>query len=53
MLGSDVLQSDSDTLTLPQIIFYYKLLQGIKYSYLCYTVGPCCLSVLYIVVCIC
>ena len=36
MLGSDVLQSDSDTFTLPQIIFYYKLLQGIKYSYLFY-----------------
>ena len=25
----------------------------IEYSSLCYTVGPCCLSILYIVVCIC
>ena len=36
-----------------QIIFHYILLQAIKYSFLCYTVGPCYLSVLYIVVCIC
>ena len=32
---------------------FYKLLQNIKYSSLCYTVGPCCLFILYIVVCIC
>ena len=35
------------------ILFHYGLLQDIKYSSLCYTVGPCCLSILYIVVCIC
>ena len=29
------------------------LLQEIEYSSLCYTVGPCCLSILYIVGCIC
>ena len=29
----------------------YRLLQDIEYSSLCYTVGPCWLSVLYIVVC--
>ena len=32
---------------------HYGLLQDTEYSPLCYTVGPCCLSVLYIVVCIC
>ena len=32
------------------ILGYYK---NIDYSSLCYLVGPCCLSVLYIVVCTC
>ena len=37
-----------------QMLFHYiKLLQDIEYSCLCQTVGPCCLSVLYIAVCIC
>ena len=36
-----------------QTLFPYKLLQNIEYSSLRYTVGPCCVSVLYIVVCIC
>ena len=31
----------------------YWLLQNIEYSSLCYTVGPCWLSILYIVLCIC
>ena len=34
-------------------LFHYSPLQGIEYSSLCYTVEPCCFSVLYIVVCIC
>ena len=35
------------------ILFHYRLLQDIEYDSLCYTVGPCCLSILYItVVCI-
>ena len=36
-------------------IFYYCLLQDIEYinSSLCCTVGPCCLSILYIIVGIC
>ena len=29
------------------------LSQDIEYSSLCYTAGPCCLSILYIVICIC
>ena len=33
-----------------QILSHYGSLQGIEYSPLCYTVGPCCLSLLYIVV---
>ena len=33
--------------------FHNGLSQDIECSSLCYTVGPCCLSVLYIVVCIC
>ena len=36
-----------------QILFHYRLLQDIEYSSLCHTVGPCWLSILYIVVCIC
>ena len=34
-------------------LFHYSLLQDIEYSSLCYTVGPCCWSNLFIVVCIC
>ena len=32
------------------ILFHYDLSQDIEYSPLCYTVGPCSLSVIYIVV---
>ena len=35
------------------VIFPYRLLQNIEYSSLCYTVGPCWLSTLYIIVSIC
>ena len=35
-----------------KILFHYSLLQDIEYSSLCYTVGPCCLSILYTVTCI-
>ena len=35
------------------IIFHYILSQDIEYSYLCYAVGPCRLSILYILICIC
>ena len=34
------------------ILFHYGLSQDIEYSSLCYTAGPCCLSILYIIVCI-
>ena len=40
------------TYTLFHILFYYDLLQDTEYSSLCYTVGPCCSPVSYIVVCI-
>ena len=36
-----------------QILFQCRLLQDIEYSFLCYTVGPCCLPALYVAVCIC
>ena len=36
-----------------QIIFHYSLLQDIEHSSLCCTVGPCCLSILYTIACIC
>ena len=36
-----------------QILFHYRFLQDTEYSSLCYTVGPCCLSILWIVVCVC
>ena len=32
--------------------FHFDLLQDIEYSSLSYTIGPCCLSILYILVCI-
>ena len=55
VLGSSVQQSDSVThiSILFQILFHYRLLQDTEYSSLCYTVGPCCLFILYIVVCMC
>ena len=31
-------------------LFHYGLSQDIEYSFLCYIVGPCCLSILYTVV---
>ena len=34
------------TCTYIQILFHYRLLQDIKYNSLCFTVGPCCLSIL-------
>ena len=33
------------------ILFHYGLSQDIEYSSLCYTVGPCCLSILYMCIC--
>ena len=33
--------------------FDYRLLKDTEYSSLCYTIGPCCLPVLYIVVYTC
>ena len=36
-----------------QILSPYGLLQNVEWSSLCYTVSPCWLSVLYIVVCVC
>ena len=36
-----------------QILFPYGLLQNTEWSSLCYAVGPCWLSILYTVVCIC
>ena len=36
-----------------QILFHYRFLQDIDFSSPCYIVGACCLSLLYIVVCIC
>ena len=32
------------------ILFHYGLSRDTEYSSLCYTVGPCCLSILYITV---
>ena len=36
-----------------QTIFHTGLSQTIEYSSLCYTGGPCCSSILYVVVCTC
>ena len=35
------------------ILFHYGILQDIDYSSLFYTAGPCCLSIQYIIVCMC
>ena len=35
------------------ILFHYGLSQNVESSFLCYTVRPCCLSILHIIVCIC
>ena len=32
------------------ILFHYSLLENIEYTPLCYTVGSCCLSILYVIV---
>ena len=57
MLVSGVQQSDSiihiQVSILFQILFPFWLLQNIEQSSLCYSVGPCWLSILNIVVCTC
>ena len=55
VLVSGVQQSNSviHISILFQVLFPFKLLQNIKQSSLCYTIGPCWLSILYTVVCIC
>ena len=35
------------------VLFHFCLPQGIEHSSLCYAGGPCCLSILYMIVCIC
>ena len=50
LLYSKVIQ---DIYMLEEILFHYSLLQEIEYSFLCYTVGLCCVSILYIRVCVC
>ena len=35
------------------ILFHYGLLQDSEYISLCYTLGPCCLSILHTIVCMC
>ena len=48
MLVSAVQQSDS---VLHMYMFFSIMaIRDIEYSSLCYTVGPCCLSILYIIV---
>ena len=36
-----------------EILSPYQLLKSSEYSSLCYTVGPCCLSILCMLVCMC
>ena len=50
---SKVIQVYIYTYIIFEVILHYKLLQDIDYSSLCYTIGPCCFSTLYIVVYIC
>ena len=57
VLTSDVQESDSvmhiHVSMVFQILFPFRLLQNIELCSLCYIVGPCRLSVLNIIVCIC
>ena len=58
VLVSGVQQSDSATNTNmsffpPDFLYPYRLVDNIEYISLCYKVGPCVLSVLCVVVCIC
>ena len=53
MLALGVQQSDSVLYILFQILFPFRLLRDIEQSFLCYTVGPCWLSILNIAVCTC
>ena len=57
VLLSGVQQSDSlihiHVSILFQSLFLFRLLQSIEQSSLCYTVGPCWLSILNIAVCTC
>ena len=57
VLVSGVQQSDSvihiHVSILFQILFPFRLLHNIEQGSLCYTVGPCCLSILNIAVCTC
>ena len=57
VLVSGVQQSDSvmqmQVSILFQILFPFRLLQNVEQSSLCYTVGPCWLSMLNITVCTC
>ena len=50
---STVIQLYTPISILFQILFYYRLLQNIEYSSLYCAVGPCCLSIICIVVYIC
>ena len=56
VLVSDVQQSDSVILIhifiLCQTFPLYELSQNIEWGSLCYTIGPCWLSILHIVVCV-
>ena len=45
--------STAHTYDLFQILTHCRLLQDSVYNSLCYTVGSCCLYVLFVVVCIC
>ena len=44
---SKVTQFYTNIYILFYILLYYRLLQDIEYSFLCCTVGACCLSILY------
>ena len=57
MIVSSIQQTDSVMHILKSILFQvlspFRLLKNLEQSSPCYTVGPCCLSVLNIAVCTC
>ena len=51
--GGEVEERWSGKLGLADILSHYGLLMDSEYSFLCYRVRPCCLSILYVMACIC
>ena len=52
ILTHNIVYTHTHTRFLFHFLFHYGLSQDTEYSFLCYTVGPCCLPILYIPACV-